>query len=357
MGRPTLGLIALLLLGTAQAGERVPHDRVLLRGDVPLRLAIDPSPVCALDLRVDAVDGGALVAAWSEALRAGHGDSGLRLELPGDGDVGLRMSAPAPEFPALISTLGAAVQGGPAAASWRGLALVCPGPSKAWIARLDHAFGLPRRVLRTERRPASTTPWEPLSIVRGEPSLLLRWRAGDLSEVEASLALELRRATVAHALAQEEIDATVTVNTAFGPGQQDVSLRVDFGERQAVRPLLDLVKGALAEHQEAPLDQSTLDARWRAQETALLRRIDPPMDRARVLADREDWGADPSADLEAAQRGSARSFHQRCEALDVDRAAVWISHPRPPTHGELRPEETRARNPILEPSFDDEEDL
>ena len=78
MGRTTAGLIAAVLVAVlgaapgcsvAHAADPAPHERVLLRGDVPLRIATDPSPVCALELRVDAAEPRALIDRWVDGLR------------------------------------------------------------------------------------------------------------------------------------------------------------------------------------------------------------------------------------------------------------------------------------------------
>lgn len=346
-------MIGLLLLGTAQAEELVPHERVLLRGDVPLRLATDSSPVCALELRVS--DGGALVDAWRSELGGRFGDAGLRVEADRGAD-SIRLSAPAPAFPALIEALGELVGGSAAAATWRGLALVCPGEQAPWIARMDAAFGRASALRRTLPPDAPEPPTEPLTVVRGAPLLAFSWSTDELSQVEAQLALELRRAALVQALEEEEIAAEVEVDTAFSRARRRASLRLVFDARQPLRPLLDLVRGVLVEQEEAPMARDVLDARWRAQRVAILRGVDSPTNRARALADREDWGADPSRDLDAARSRSPLAFHRRSRSLALSRAALVVQHPDPPRPNELRPAPEGPRARRLEPSFDDEDE-
>ncbi len=358
MGRATAGLIALLLAGPVQAAELVPHDRVLLRGQVPLRIASDSSAVCALDLRfpgepseADALD------AWAGELRGAFGDAGLTIETRAGASHAVRLSAPSPEFPAVIDALGRLLASSAAAAGHRAIALVCPGAQKPWIARLDAAFGRPRAVRRPRAPDVTASTPAPPTIRAGPPVFGFLWSVGELPEVEVRLALDLRRASVVRALADEEVEAAVEVATDFGRGRRDAALRVTFEEpAPAARPLFELLRAALVEPEEAPMDADRLDARWRAQRTATLRSVDSPLRRARSLGDREDWGADPTRELDAARDRSPRDTWQRARALAIDRAAWVVQHPEPPTHGELLGEPAARKNPLLQPSFDDEDE-
>ena len=357
MGRATAGLIAVLLFGTAQAEELVPHERVLLRGGVPLRMATDASPICALDLRLDPVQAGdPRLEDWKVELEGALGAAGLRVDVDTSDTLALRASAPAVEFPAVVDAIAVRLRGSALAGSWRAVALVCPGPQKPWIARMDGAFGR-STTLRRASLPDVPAP-EPaaLTILKGPPALGFLWSAGELSQVEADLALELRRATLSQALEEEEITAQVEVQTDFSRSRRLAGLRVSFEARRSVGPLLDLVRAALAEHEEAPLDRDLLDDRWRAQRVAILRHVDSPLRRVRGLADREDWGSDPSRDLDAARRRSPLAYYERSAALALAFAAVVVQHPRPPTHGELLDPPAARRDLPPEPSFDDEDE-
>jgi hypothetical protein len=353
VGRATAGLILALLAGSAAAGEGVPHERVLLRGDVPLRIAADSSPVCAFEVRVDAPHPEVL-AAWQGEIEGRFGDSGLTAGTAAAETSAFRLAAPAAELPALIDAVGSLIAQSRLAGAWRAVSFVCAGPRDPWVARLDAAFGRDRRAVRAAVVPAAP-PEAGISVRTGPPSIEFSWSAGELGELEARVALELRRDAVVRALEGEEIDASVAIETAFGRSDHAALLRIDPPAAQPMPALLDLVRAALAELDEAPLDPAVLDARWAAEEVALLRAVDSPLRRVRMLGEAEDRGSDPWKELAASRRSSSRAFHLRCASLSVDRAAVVVSHPRPPTHGDLVDEPPPPRNPHLDPSFEEEE--